>query len=252
MMGTSHAITGAAAWIAITATALPAAGIPPLTTTEIVAGTIVSAGAALLPDADHPSSTVAHAFPGGTATAGAISALSGGHRKGMHSLLAVLALFLLTPHLAKLTIEINTWPHQVHLGPAIAIAACTAFALKSLRIASSWPSAWIIATAAAIAAHLFPSVFDLLPLSLSIGYLAHIAGDMITRGGIPLLWPLTLKPPKTLSRNKLISTVWRPNGAIALPILGDTGSWREWSLATLTALYAVWGILSVLTTALAQ
>lgn len=251
MMGTSHAITGAAAWIAITATALPATGIHPLTATEVVAGTIICAGAALLPDADHPSSTIAHSLPGGSIAAGAISALAGGHRKGMHSLLAVLALFFLTPQLAKLTIDIDMWPHQLLFGLAIAIAACTAFALKSLRIVSSWASAWIFAAAVAIAVHFIPSVFEVLPLCLAIGYLTHIAGDMLTSGGVPLFWPLTLKPPKSISRNKLISMVWRPNGALALPILGDTGSWREWALATLAAIYVAWGILATLTADLA-
>ena len=64
MMGVTHATSGAAAWIAITSTLpLVSSGAYPLDPVGVLAGTAVCAGAALLPDADHHSATIAHSVP---------------------------------------------------------------------------------------------------------------------------------------------------------------------------------------------
>ena len=58
-----------------------------LTPAEFVAGAIICAGAAMLPDLDHPSATIAQTF--GPVTWGlskAVAWLSGGHRDATHSL----------------------------------------------------------------------------------------------------------------------------------------------------------------------
>src|SRR5690625_6322995 len=63
-MGGHHAISGAAAWLALTGSASLGGyrlggGVLDLAGPEVLAGAVVAAGAALLPDIDHPSATIA-------------------------------------------------------------------------------------------------------------------------------------------------------------------------------------------------
>lgn len=81
MMGSAHAISGAAVWVAVTATTVPAFGLYELDPAGVTLGAAVAAGAALLPDADHHNATIAHSIPvAGKIAAGAAGAISGGHR----------------------------------------------------------------------------------------------------------------------------------------------------------------------------
>ena len=81
MMGKSHALSGAVGWLGGCA-ALVAAGHPPRPL-SVVAGAVVSAGFALLPDIDHPGSTVARTLGPLTRTLSrVVSGLSAGVRPG--------------------------------------------------------------------------------------------------------------------------------------------------------------------------
>lgn len=244
MMGTSHAISGAAAWVAITATEIPSLGLYAQDAPVIAGGALVVAGAALLPDADHHNATIAHSIPvAGSLAAGAVGALSGGHRKGMHSLLAVVGVIFGMFWLGQLTWVPDGWDSAFQLGNAIAVAATVTFATKVLKIARAWPIAWLMGLAAgALAGFLTPDQSNWLPWAIGTGYLVHIAGDMLTSGGVPLAWPLMIKPPKSLRKVPIISNIWLPHGAIAVPVLGDTGSWRERVFSMGLAAYAVWGV----------
>src|SRR3954465_3160274 len=100
-MGFTHATSGTAAWFAVTA-ALPAfgPGIAPLEPAGVLAGAMVCAGAALLPDADHHNATIAHSLPPlSNAVCAGVGTLSGGHRQGTHSLIGI-AVFTLIAWLA--------------------------------------------------------------------------------------------------------------------------------------------------------
>lgn len=242
MMGSSHAITGAGVWIAATATAVPALGVLPLGPIEVVVGALICAGAALLPDADHPSATIAHSLPGGSIATGMLGALSGGHRKGMHSLLAVLVVVFGVPLLSLLSVEIDRWPHTLPVGSLVAVLVCLAFALKALRIARSWLLAWILGALLSSMALLVPGVLEWLPMCIALGYLTHLAGDLLTSGGVPLLWPLMPSPPGVVEKLPIVSRTWLSHGAFALPVLGDTGSFREWALTIPVTAYVVWGM----------
>jgi hypothetical protein len=59
MMGRSHALSGAAAFVAAAPLLDWVTNIGPL---ELAAGAVVTAGASMLPDLDHPSSTIARTF----------------------------------------------------------------------------------------------------------------------------------------------------------------------------------------------
>lgn len=239
MMGTSHAISGGAAWIAVTSL-----GLYETTPTAALLGTVVCAGAALLPDADHHNATIAHSVPvAGKVVAGAVGGLTGGHRKGMHSLIAVVVVIFAMFWLGQLTWQPDGWDVTIHAGAAIATACCIAFATKVLKITKSWLIAWIIGIAVGFGIGLLsPAQAAWLPWCIGTGYLVHLLGDAITVGGVPFLWPVMIKPPKALRKTPLISNIWLSHGAVALPILGKTGSWREWALSVALAAYTVWGV----------
>ena len=148
MMGASHAISGAAVWVAITT---PAAGFGILSVDPIerIAGAIVCAGAALLPDADHPNATIAYSVPGGSLVTGAIGKATGGHRKGMHSLLAVVGVLAAAIALSHVTFTPDGWDVTIQVGAGIMAAACIAFAVKVMHLARSWLVAWLTGIVAA-------------------------------------------------------------------------------------------------------
>jgi hypothetical protein len=65
---------------------------------------------------------------------------------------------------------------------------------------------------------------------------------MITTGGVPLLWPIVIKPPKLLRKLPLLRNVWRANGAFSIPLLGRAGSRREWFVLIPVSAYAMIGM----------
>lgn len=244
MMGTSHAASGAAVWLALTATSIPALGAYELAPGTVLLGLGVAAGAALLPDADHHNATIAHSVAvAGRIAAGTVGAISGGHRKGMHSLVAVVAVIVGMVYLGQLTCQPHGWETTIHLGAAIAAGACMTFAAKVLKIARSWVLAWVLGTGFGLLVGLLsPEQTAWLPWAIGAGYLTHILGDMLTSGGVPLLWPAPVKPPKAWAKIPLVGRMWLPHGAFAVPVLGDTGSWREQLLFTVLCGYTVWGV----------
>lgn len=241
MMGGHHAATGAAAWVAVTATApgLVGAHLLPLAPAETALGALLCAGAALLPDADHHSATAAHsAGVVSEAATELVGAVSGGHRHGTHAPLVaavVVALAWAAWHLSWITTERYSASWWV-CGAVIAVLA--ALALKVLRLVRSWPASWLVGTAAAAAVCLsWPSFLPLLPAIIVVGIVVHLAGDLLTTGGLPFFWPLKVPGPSFLPH-----WLWSRGGYIALPVLGNAGSRREWLLLVPVSLYAVWGV----------
>lgn len=242
MMGTGHAATGAATWLALTATTIPGLHLIAPGPDATLVGALIVAGAALAPDWDHPSSTVAHSLPGGGAIATGIATMAGGHRKGMHALLAAALVWPLL-HLASLVRWAPAgWPHPLPVLTLALTAGCLALAVKALHLSGSWPSAWITGIVTTIAiSTVAPNVYAWLPVCVALGYTVHLAGDMLTVGGVPLLWPVMPKPPVAVVDNPLAKHLWLPNGFFSVPILGTTGSWREWALTIAASAYIAWG-----------
>ncbi|WP_371203501.1 metal-dependent hydrolase [Microbacterium sp. BWT-B31] len=243
-MGSSHAISGAAAWVAVTATAVPALGLYPLAPSAVLLGALVAAGAALLPDADHHNATIAHSVPVlGKVAAGAVETLSGGHRHGMHSLLALVGVITATIGLSFVQWTPQGWDHPLQFGSAAAVAACTAFAVKVLTLVKSWSTAWLVgALAAAAVLASGPHAVSWLPVCIGVGFVAHLIGDVLTVEGVPILWPLRWRAPRFVRGLPIVSQVWKANGSFAIPILGHAGSKREWLLTLPLACYALWGL----------
>ena len=100
MMGPSHAACGAAAWVSLTGSytvhladiSLPVGlGLMPVGDPGVITGALICAGAALLPDMDHPGGTVARSLPPLSRwLARGVSRVGGGHRHGTHSLVGLL------------------------------------------------------------------------------------------------------------------------------------------------------------------
>lgn len=257
MMGTGHAASGAAAWVAVSVTAsvnYPTLGWFTTDPSSVLLGGLVCAGAALLPDADHHNATIAHSVPGaGRVAAGAIGAVTGGHRKGMHSLLAVVGIVWLSYWLATVTVTPSWWGGAaLQVGSAVAVMACVTFAVKVLKVTKSWFVAWIAGAAMATLVLFFaPEEFSWLPVCIGLGYLVHLLGDALTVQGVPFFWPLRINPPRFISDTPILNKVWLPKGAVAIPLLGNAGSWRENLLFYALIIYVLGGA-GVAATALLQ
>ncbi|MFV0434160.1 MAG: metal-dependent hydrolase [Leucobacter sp.] len=245
MMGFNHALCGAAAWTAVAASApgFPSFGVLHVQPWAVLTGAVVCAGAALLPDADHHSATIARSVPGGRAVAGAAGALSGGHRHGLHSLVAALGVWFLSLWIGQLTCSVSWWEAPIQTGAAVAVAALICLAVKTLRLAGSWPRAWAIGIVVGAALALFlPSGAHWFAWCVTLGYGIHLLGDWLTAQGINWFWPLRIRAPSAVRRAPMLNRMWGRNGYFALPLLGTAGSWRESVLGAALGLYALVGI----------
>lgn len=242
MMGYSHAVSGAAGWLAVTSTAA-GFGWYTLEPTQILAGTVLCAGAALAPDADHPSATIAYSIPGvGKAVTGAIGSAAGGHRKGTHTIWAVFVMLAVCFGLSIIPPLETQWG-PVNVFAFLATLALTTFATKVLKIAKNWGIAWAMGAAFAVALQLLmPDAYVWIPLCIAVGYLIHLLGDFLTVGGLAWFYPWVPKPPAALTATPVVNRLWMKNGYMSLPILGLTGSWRENGLTLLLSMYTLYAL----------
>ncbi|WP_425953907.1 metal-dependent hydrolase [Xylanimonas sp. McL0601] len=246
MMGGHHAASGAAAWVAVTATTPIAFGWYPVSDVGIITGALVCAGAALLPDADHHSGTIAHSLPPvSQGVARAIAAVSGGHRGGTHSLLGVAVFTAIAWVAGMVTLSTEAFG-DVLIGPGIVAVLLIAFALKALKLTRdgrAWP--WLASlTLAGLVAVSAPEEWYWMPFCVGLGCLVHLLGDLLTTNGIPLLWPIRFRSPRWVRRYRALpfDDVWRAGGNVSVPLLGDAGSWREWLVMTPVSVYAAVGV----------
>lgn len=267
MMGPHHAASGAAVWLALTtqldlrlgtlAPLLPAVhdhfsvgmGLFDFTPAAVIAGSLVTAGAALLPDADHRHATIANSLPPlSNIMCIHVGKLSGGHRHGTHSILG-LSIFVVIAALAGMwRIELPTFG-TTYPGAGLLAVLLASFAAKVLKIIPDtmrkFP--WVVGIAVGLFVTFFaPQEQFWLPLAMALGVSAHIAGDMLTTGGCNILWPLRLKPPRIVRRTPLLKNLWRPSGNMALPLLGNAGSVREWLLLVPVSGYVLWALADTL------
>ncbi|MEG9246665.1 metal-dependent hydrolase [Arthrobacter sp. Soc17.1.1.1] len=260
MMGAHHAACGAAAWVAATTridvhpgrllpvlpdTVTLGLGLLDVSPVGVVTGALVTAGSALLPDADHHSATIAHSLPPlSNLLCAGIGAVSGGHRRGTHSLLGVAA-FVAVAFVAGLwTVETADFG-TIYPGAGLLTVLLVSFAAKALKIIpdSMRRSPWAVGlTAGAFVTAFAPEEQFWFPLAVGIGVVAHILGDMLTTGGCNPVYPFRLRRPRSLAKVPVVAQVWRPNGNIAVPVLGNAGSLREWCLLVPISLYAVCGM----------
>jgi len=193
MLARDHALSGALVFTAV-APMLHATG------GALVAGAVFTAGAATLPDIDEPGSTIARTLGLFTeAVAWIVHKISGGHRKGTHSLLGVavftIAAWVTVTYARGLT-------GRIILGIILSVILATG--VRALRIGGHYGDA--LGVAGAAAAINWHAGLSLVPLCIALGAASHIAGDELTHGGCPLAWPFSRHEYHLLPRRLQITT----------------------------------------------
>lgn len=233
--GPTHAMSGLAAWAAVTA----AAGvhtIGQLTPKTWVVGAILATGAALLPDIDHPKSTVARTFGGmSRGVSAALSGFSGflyrltrtqhdSDRSGTHRGFTHTIVFAILAGL------ITTAIVQSSNGTALGVLMFVFAGLTVRGLMNNWSPQSDALLIAAVSLTLTivcwawsgnqPHDAAAFGVAVMIGCIAHFIGDAITEQGCPMFWPIPLgsrtwypvAPPKALRM--------KTGGKVELAIIG--------------------------------
>ena len=213
MMGRTHALTGAAAGLVLCQLH------PNLTALHTLTIAAITAGAALWPDLDHPQSTAANAA--GPLTRGPsmlIAALSGGHRQGTHSILGILTASALTG-LAVLAggIALGLW-----VAFLAALGSASVMGRSRPGMIAHVATFLVIGGLATTTSTFTPPPAATLILATMTGTAVHIAGDMITEEGCPLLWPLPVRVGVGLITTAGTAERWiiAPAAFLATAVLG--------------------------------
>lgn len=190
MMGRNHAASGAlafavfaAGWSVLDRSSVDASG--GFTWSAALAGMAVASGAALLPDLDHPGSSLARSLgPLTKALAWVVNKLSGGHRNFTHGVLGV---FAFTAGAYALT-----W---LPLGMTVLAIFLAAFGLKCARLPGFRAKGWLRPALLAGALVGFAVWVGHVPAwtvvaATGIGAATHLAGDAVC-GGVPLAHPIS-------------------------------------------------------------
>jgi membrane-bound metal-dependent hydrolase YbcI (DUF457 family) len=222
-MGRGHALMGGTVWLAgCAAVTVADPGGPGLALALI--GTPVCAGWALVPDIDHPNSTIAHSA--GPISQGVATVVAGmsrlihewtrtpadrpdedGHRTVTHTVLGALIFGAVVGLAGWLggrwtAAFLVFWP--AHLGISTVLRSRRRHQYwGGFRIRKSVVDALILA---AVAAALTPGSAWWLGVAAGGGALIHVAGDMLTDGAVPALWPLILRDERGAARR------WKPIG----------------------------------------
>ncbi|WP_101833051.1 metal-dependent hydrolase [Frankia canadensis] len=218
-MGRTHALSGAVLWLA----AVPALSREQwwgshalsLSSSQVIAGAVVAAGAGLLPDIDHPSGRIARTLGPVTRTMCRwVSRAAGGHRHATHSLMFALAMGLAMGQLAT----------HVRYGWWAALFVLVGFGLRGLGLDFEGHEFWsgfkdcVLAGAAVYWMHGLDMSFATYPVVA--GCLAHLLGDCLTPRGCPLLWPVPWRMETVL----VPRTDGRVERLVVVPLLACVGA----------------------------
>jgi membrane-bound metal-dependent hydrolase YbcI (DUF457 family) len=226
MLGRDHALSGAFAFAALGPTLH-------VTGSHLAAGVLLTAGAGVLPDIDHPDSTIARCF--GFLTEGfarVVALISGGHRHGTHSLagIGVFAAGALAAGSYQLS-GARAGGHAAfswHMVPAgLYLALLFSAALRAVHVGGHHGDLLGIG-GAVITCYTGWDLFridvwhwhiPLLAFATALGTAAHIAGDELTHGGCPILWPFSGHEFHLLPRPLQFTTAKISESWIIFPLL---------------------------------
>lgn len=203
MLGVSHATSGAALGLAVAGFAPRLAGTVPGPGT-VLAFAAVCAGAALLPDLDHPASVATRRFSVFSwlacrvvrplsavvfdLTRGRRDTGKGTHRGLTHTAVGAVLLGL------GVNLASATWGTPVLLGT---LFVCLALAIKGLDALVPGPPSLVIAAGLTWAVQQLPGgvagTAGWLGTAVTLGMLVHAAGDAVTESGAPLVWPVPIR-----------------------------------------------------------
>jgi len=178
-LGHTHALSGL---VAGTAVGLYSSHLSPAHL-ALFAG--LTAGAAVLPDIDHPDSSLAHSFGFLTKSfAWVIGRISGGHRHLTHAILGVAGFTVL----ASLAVR-HRQDAAGKIGLAVFLALVIASGLYAMQVHGH--GADVLAVAGAVALTVSGTGLSMVALAVGVGCATHVAGDMLTYDGCPLLYPFS-------------------------------------------------------------
>jgi membrane-bound metal-dependent hydrolase YbcI (DUF457 family) len=204
VLGVSHALSGAALGLAV------AGFVPQLLGEHPDAGTVltftaVCAGAALLPDLDHPSSMASRRFSAASfvashlvrplsrvvydLTRGRRDTGRGSHRGLTHTVVGAVLLGM------AVNLASARFGTPVLVGT---LFVCLALAIKGLDAIVPGPPSLVIAAGLTYAIeYAVPGgtagTAGWLGTAITLGMVMHSVGDAITESGAPLLWPLPIR-----------------------------------------------------------
>jgi membrane-bound metal-dependent hydrolase YbcI (DUF457 family) len=206
VLGESHALSGA-----VTGTAAGLILHAPLPVTATLA--VLGAAWATVPDLDTCGSCAARSL--GFLSEGfawTVGKVARGHRHGTHSLLGIAVLTAVT----WLACEFRqTWPGRA--GLMLLLAVALAAGARALRLGGHLAD--VLALGAAAAAAFEGWDLRLIPLGCAVGCSTHVAGDMLTESGCPLLWPFSQYRFKWWPRPLAFTTGTAPERMIIDPLL---------------------------------
>ena len=190
-----------------------------LTPAETVTGLVVGSCAALLPDIDHPSSTVSRTF--GPLTQGFATPMArclGGHRFGTHSLPGILFFGLV---MQVCVFFRHSPPAQVIVSAVLIVTLAAGVRIFRIKgIADDLAPIPVV-----IGIVWFTDVsLSAVPAALVLGCIVHVAGDCMTNSGCPILWPFDKEDRLAL---KLFSTGKLAEKLIVYPLI--LGGWFCWA-----------------------
>lgn len=201
MLGVSHALSGAALGLAVVGY------VPGIehTAGSVVTFAAVCAGAALLPDLDHPSSVATRRFAVASwlasrlvrplsrvvydLTRGRRDTGRGSHRGLTHTLVAAVLLGL------AVNLASARFGTPVLVGT---LFVCIALAIKGLDALVPGPPSLVIAAGLTYGVEQFvpggtAGTAGWLGTAVALGMVVHGVGDAVTESGAPLLWPLPIR-----------------------------------------------------------
>lgn len=212
VMGPTHAVSGAAAWLAGAGATAAVVGYHQ-TPLELAVYTVVCAGAALLPDLDCSGAVLKN--KGGATVARTFGVVSLFIAEVVEKFALLVYRATSTRHDEKRTnghrTLTHTWLFNVLLGVGIAVLCekvgkpavigvlffTFGLAVRGLMADVARKSGWIPITAmsgaaACLAIMTLPGDrgYPLLGLAVGAGGVIHTFGDMLTRHGCPVLWPI--------------------------------------------------------------
>jgi membrane-bound metal-dependent hydrolase YbcI (DUF457 family) len=212
-LGHTHALSGAVVGGALGLFVLH------LPVDQLALFTGLTAGAAVLPDIDHPNSSLAHCFGFVTKTfAWLIGRISGGHRHLTHAILGV-ALFSILAWLA-----VKYRPDLAgKIGLGIFLTLIIAAGLYAIGLRGH--AADVLAIVAAVALLVSRTGLAHVALAVLAGCSTHVAGDMLTDEGCPLAFPFSREHQRLLPRPLAFTTGTRPELWVLDPALFAGFGW---------------------------
>jgi hypothetical protein len=231
VLAVSHATSGAALGLAVAGFAPRIADVAP-SPGSVLTFAAVCAGAALLPDLDHPASVATHRFSVFSwlachavrplsATVYSLTRGRRDHGRGTHR-----GLTHTTVGAVLLGLGVNlasaAWGTPVLLGT---LFVCIALAIKGLDALVPGPPSLVIAAGLTYAVQEWvpggtAGTAGWLGTAVTLGMLVHAVGDAVTESGAPLLWPVPIR-----------GRTWYPVGGPRVTRFRTGGAVESWIVA---------------------